>query len=390
MTKREFLKMAGLLGIGFPLQASLVSCEDTSMPNPIDSNSDTVLIIGAGAAGLTAGYLLSQQGISYQILEASSTYGGRMKKTDTFADFPIPLGAEWLHVVPSVFSEIVNDDSIQVNQEMIPYSTQDTYGKWEDNELTIDTLGEYEDLKFKNSSWFDFFDEYIVPTVLPNIRFNTIVSTINYEGDEVIAGTTGGQNFTANRVIITIPVKQLQNSAVAFTPPLPSSQQKAIEKINVWDGIKVFIEFTEQFYPTFLGFGGGTTNGQLEYYDAAYGQDSGRHILGLFAVGESAAPYISRSGEELKSYILDELGEIFNIDVAAYYVNMIEQNWTNEAFIGGAYVADNASWIRVSKLGAPIDDKVYFAGEAFTNGEDWGGVHDAARSAITAIEAITG
>ena len=57
----------------------------------------SVLIIGAGVAGLTAGHILEQHGISLEILEASETFGGRLKKTDDFADFPIDLGAEWIH-----------------------------------------------------------------------------------------------------------------------------------------------------------------------------------------------------------------------------------------------------------------------------------------------------
>ena len=53
--------------------------------------------MGAGAAGITAGHALSEKGIDFEILEASSVHGGRVKKTAGFADFPIDLGAEWVH-----------------------------------------------------------------------------------------------------------------------------------------------------------------------------------------------------------------------------------------------------------------------------------------------------
>ena len=39
-----------------------------------------VLIIGAGAAGITAGHLLAERGVDFEILEASSTHGGRVRK----------------------------------------------------------------------------------------------------------------------------------------------------------------------------------------------------------------------------------------------------------------------------------------------------------------------
>jgi protoporphyrinogen oxidase len=52
-----------------------------------------ILIVGAGAAGITAGHALSEKGIDFEILEASSVHGGRVKKDADFADFPIDLGA---------------------------------------------------------------------------------------------------------------------------------------------------------------------------------------------------------------------------------------------------------------------------------------------------------
>ena len=56
-----------------------------------------IIVIGAGAAGLTAGHLLEQRGIEFEILEAAPIYGGRVRKLEGFADFPIDLGAEWIH-----------------------------------------------------------------------------------------------------------------------------------------------------------------------------------------------------------------------------------------------------------------------------------------------------
>jgi heterodisulfide reductase subunit A-like polyferredoxin len=99
MTRKEFMKISGLLGISIPLPSMLASCDKENIePNDF---SGSVLIIGAGAAGMASGYLLEQKGIDFQILEASNTYGGRMKRATSFVDFPIPLGAEWLHVEES-------------------------------------------------------------------------------------------------------------------------------------------------------------------------------------------------------------------------------------------------------------------------------------------------
>ena len=102
MSRKEFMKICGILGMSLPFQTTLSSCSK----NDADF-SGKVIIIGAGAGGLSAGYLLKQRGIEFEILEATSVYGGRIKVNTDFADFPIPLGAEWLHSNTSVFKEIV-------------------------------------------------------------------------------------------------------------------------------------------------------------------------------------------------------------------------------------------------------------------------------------------
>ena len=110
MTRKEFLKICGLLGIIAPFNAS---CITRSLLNNISNKFEgKVIIIGAGAGGLSAGYLLEQLGIDFEILEASSNFGGRMKINTYFADLPIPLGAEWIETNCEIFSEILNDDSV--------------------------------------------------------------------------------------------------------------------------------------------------------------------------------------------------------------------------------------------------------------------------------------
>ena len=80
--------MCSLLGLSLPYQSILASCTSDKTVSSTDCQG-TVLIIGAGAAGMTAGYLLNQQGVDFQILEASTVLGGRMKTTTDFVDFPI-------------------------------------------------------------------------------------------------------------------------------------------------------------------------------------------------------------------------------------------------------------------------------------------------------------
>ncbi|MGH1364200.1 MAG: flavin monoamine oxidase family protein [Calditrichia bacterium] len=386
MNRREFLKLSSILGLSAPFYSLLSSCNKNTLG--VGNFSGSVTIIGAGAAGMAAGYLLAQQGIDYQILEASSTHGGRMKRTTNFADFPVPLGAEWLHVETGIFKEIVNKNSTPINVDTTPYDRETEYGLYEGQRVSIEEMGFKKERKFINSTWFDFFDQYIFPSVREKIIYNTVVESIDYSANKV-AIQTANKDFSADKVIVTIPLKILQSGSITFSPELPQKKQSAINEATVWDGCKAFIEFSEKFYPAFVGFEIQPEKaGQKLYYDASYGQNSSKHILGLFAVGSGTIPYVQLTDAALIDYILNELDVIFNNQATANYVKHIFQNWNEEPHINGAYLYDHESWSRVRKLGDSVSGKLFFAGEAYTDGGDWASVHAAARSARRAVSKI--
>ncbi|MFK7905487.1 MAG: flavin monoamine oxidase family protein [Chitinophagales bacterium] len=386
MTRNRFIKICGILGVSIPFQASLSSCEKEEV-NPSDF-SGKVLIIGAGAGGLSSGYLLQQQGIEFEILEASSNYGGRMKINTDFADFPIPLGAEWLHSDTNTFQKLVNDSAIEVNVDTVNYDSEiDTNGLWEEGELTVSALDD-SDIKFINSSWFNFYEEYIIPSITDHISYNTIVQSIDYSGDQVVVNTQNGQH-TADKVIISVPLKILQEGDISFEPTLPQDKVDAIEEALVWDGFKAFIEFSEKFYDTQIDIEiNPVSDGAKLYYDAAYGQNTSKHILGLFAVGKPAMDYLALSEDELRDLILSELDEMYPNQATPNYIKHISQNWNKEPFIKGGYMSSHADWRTVRELGKSVADKIYFAGGAYTDGEDWVAVHTIAQSAKDVVEEI--
>ena len=54
--------------------------------------SESVIVVGAGIAGLTAAYQLSKFGVDVRVLEAAQQIGGRMV-TDTINGYVIDSGA---------------------------------------------------------------------------------------------------------------------------------------------------------------------------------------------------------------------------------------------------------------------------------------------------------
>ncbi|TYA70001.1 flavin monoamine oxidase family protein [Seonamhaeicola marinus] len=388
MTRKEFVKICGILGIGLPLQSTFAACSETSDSSEA-SNINKVIIVGAGPAGLTSAYLLNQQGIEVQVLEANSYYGGRTKRNTNFANFPIPLGAEWLHVERGVFDEIVNDANIQVETKTTPYNQSTDFGLFEGMQIRPQDIGFTIDQKFISSSWLDFFEEYIVPSIESKIAYNKVVQSVNYSANQVEVKTVT-EIYTADKVIVTVPVKMLQNGAITFTPELPNDKVNAINNVTVWDGCKAFIEFKEKFYPTFIGYDiMPESAGQKLYYDASYGQNTTQHILGLFAVGTGTLPYVNLLDTDLIDFILNELDAIFNGKASANYVKHTFQNWNKEPYANGAYINDEENWKLIRTLGTSVNGKLFFAGDAYTNGEDWSSVHAAARSAKRAVREMT-
>ncbi|MGB0846384.1 MAG: flavin monoamine oxidase family protein [Thiolinea sp.] len=393
LTKRQFLKMCAALGIMLPLSPTLSSSDNTKKYAPKDKSNNTpsVIIIGAGAAGLTTGYQLMQAGISCQILEAAPAFGGRMKQTTTFTDFPIPLGAEWLHTAKTELSHIINDPAIELTTQTRRYNQQDSYGYFEDGELTTAHLGDFNDLKFINSTWFSFFEQFIVPPLRPVMRFNTQIVNIDHQGNNIVVSDHKGNHYQADKVVITVPLKILQQGDIQFIPALPASKIQAIQDAEVWGGIKVFLEFSEKFYPTFLETPDSeTSRGQHAWYDAAYGQNTTTNILGLFAVGEQAKLYQALSGDALRDSVLAELDEVFEGIPSQAYIKHIVQNWDEEPFIHSAYLSDVSASHIPNTLYEPVGRRLFFAGDAYTPGDDWGAVHNATRAARAVVQEIIG
>lgn len=379
------------LGLAVPLGTTFGCGAQPASAEGGEPETGSVLIIGAGAAGLAAGYLLAQRGVPFQILEASPRWGGRMKRTADFADFPIPLGAEWLHAAEAELTAIINDPARPVPVETVGYAPEEPAGWFEDGELSFEPTGATPDRKFVGSTWYDFFAQAIVPYVQDRIVLETPVAEVQHGPDGVRLLDRDGGEWTADAVIVTVPLPVLKRGDLRFSPPLPAERQAVIAQAPVWGGIKVFMEFTEQFYPAVLAFpDSNTATGQRLYYDAAFGQDSQTHVMGLFAVGAQAQPYQALAGDALRDHVLAELDEVFAGRATPAYVKHIAQDWSAEPFIHGAYLADNAPDEVAEALAEPVGDTLYFAGEAYADSEDWGGVHNATQAARRAVAALLG
>ena len=140
--------------------------------------------------------------------------------------------------------------------------------------------------KFKSTTWYDFLYENFAQGVEDRVALNARVAAIDYSGEQVKLTTDEGVEYFADKVISTVSVGVLRSNGIVFEPPMPEEKWGAIQDVEFLPGFKLFLKFSEQFYPDVISVE--TPSGEKTFYDVAYGKESENHILGLLSTGSSA------------------------------------------------------------------------------------------------------
>jgi lysine-specific histone demethylase 1B len=416
MDRRHFIKQSTLLSIGGFLIPStlLAACRKKTLFEDINYDGK-VLIIGAGAAGLYAGYILKSKGINFQILEASSNHGGRLGKLTGFANFPIDLGAQWLHGRNSILGDLISTSNTKItlddsdtkywfNNQLVNSLPQDTdifegdnlpdisykdyalqKGLGNEYKYIVENIagdqgaaasrlsvfgnnldeenwsaGDY-DYKFQET-FYDFIDKQIANQVKDKILLNTVVSKIDYSQAEIIVTDSNNNIYKANKAIVTVPIPVLKSGDIQFMPALPSKKTTAFSKIGMGAGMKVFLKFSNKFFNQNI-IGGSIC---AAYADDSIGKLQHDSVLLAFIMGEQAE-YLTTLGsdEAITNALLQELDLMYNGQATASFIASHVQNWTTNPFIKGAYSYSTIGMGDARKIATqPINKKLYFAGEA--------------------------
>jgi monoamine oxidase len=416
MDRRQFFKQTSIISIGGLLVPTmlLTACRKEVLLEDINYDGK-ILIIGAGAAGLYAGYILKSKGIDFQILEAAPDYGGRLGKLTGFANFPIDLGAQWLHGRNSILGDLIAKSKTEVsldnsdakywfNDELIaelPASIDIFEGddladiSFQDFALQNGLGNEYkyivenlagdqgaaasrlsvlynnleeenwnagnDDYKFKET-FFDLLDAQIASQVKDQILLNTIVAAIDYSQSTINVTDTNGNIFTADRVIITVPITVLKSGDIQFIPALLTEKTDAFSKIGMDAGMKVFLKFSNTFYDENI-IGGPIC---AAYADDSVGKSQSDHVLLAFVMGEQAEYLTSLGSDEaITASLLQELDTMYDGQATTSFIASHVQNWTTNPFIRGAYSYSTVGIGDARSIAAePVAEKIYFAGEA--------------------------
>ena len=343
--------------------------EETALSKSYDY-SGTVIVVGAGSAGLAAARVLEENNIQYTVLEATENHGGRLQEHVDFADFPIDLGAEWIHNNPEILDILSGIDGLSSDMDLIPYHLESAFS-WDGetyegiNQSEQDDFFEFfPEYKFKSTTWYSFVNEHYGKMVSDKIQFNTVVSEIDYSGDDVLVTTTNGDIFQADKVLVTVSIGVLKSGDITFIPTLNAQKIEAFESVEFLQGMKVVMKFSEKFYPDAIDIE--VDSGERGYYDMAFKKDTNDHILGFLTTGPSEPYSTLTRDEDILDTALKELDTIFDGKATDTFTGDYQvENWGARPYTRGTWVHGfqiKKSTLKV--LNQPLEHKVYFAGEA--------------------------
>lgn len=329
-----------------------------------------VIIVGAGASDLAAAKVLEQNNIDYLILEATDRYGGRLKKDTTLADFPIDIGAEWIHSNPRVLNVIKGKMGDQIDEDFVPYKLESA-AIWNGKKLkpVSKALRNFlynfmPESKFKSSTWYDFVNENIAKDVTHNIVYNSAVKSIDYSSKKVVVKTSNGKTYEADKVLVTVSIGVLKSNDINFIPELSPDKRKAIQSITFEPGFKAALKFSEKFYPDAINCK--VKNGEKVFYDIAFKKDAKTNILGFLCKGDETEKYYAlKSEQEIINQLLKELDDMYDGKASQTYMNeYLLENWGQYQFTQGTWTqAFQEKGSNLKVLNTPLSKMVYFAGE---------------------------
>lgn len=254
------------------------------------------------------------------------------------------------------------------------YYTRRMWGNAEGDDISrvsaIVALGEMFDTTAGNRKDFRVMDGYArVPEALAegiDVRLNTVVESIQWgqEQSPVVVTTRAGETFSAERVLITIPLGVLQKRSIRFTPDLPAEKIDAIDSLIMGPALKLIYRFAEPVLPEGIGALYSAINPPM-WWSPSYGHDeTDVTVMTAFITGDWARQLHAEGAEAALEHgfqtLQHELGRTLPYPQAAMMVN-----WIDDPFAFGGYsVAPPGASTARETLAQPIANRLYWAGEA--------------------------
>jgi monoamine oxidase len=213
-------------------------------------------------------------------------------------------------------------------------------------------------------------------------ELGTVVQTVRHDGATLRIDTSRG-TIEAQKLIVTVPASVLAAGALRFTPELPD-KIGAAANLPLGHVTKLFLRMPDTAC--------GLLPPETHVLGRADTSRTGSYLLRPYAtpIAECFFPSdlaldIERMGMDAATdFVTGELGAIFGTRLTTGFEPIAMHGWNGDPFSRGGY-----SYARPGHaddraiLAAPVDDRIFFAGEA-TSREAFSTAHGAYASGIIA------
>jgi predicted NAD/FAD-dependent oxidoreductase len=216
-----------------------------------------------------------------------------------------------------------------------------------------------------------------------DIRMQHVVRRVEY-GPSRVCVTTSEGSFEADAAIITLPLGVLKAGSVEFSPRLPVSKEHAIARLGMGHLAKVVLRYDRPFWHRDQYLYGYLCRPVKDWPTMVISLTKTHDIAALvMQVGGSLARRIEEmTTAECQSWALNVVRDVFG-DATPAPRSVDRTQWSHDPLSRGSYtyVAVGSTPDDIATLAEPVDDKLYFAGEA-TYRYHWAGAHGALASGI--------
>jgi monoamine oxidase len=231
-----------------------------------------------------------------------------------------------------------------------------------------------------------------------DLRLRTAVERIGWEPGKVSiearSERAGALTLRARCAVVTVPVGVLRQrndaARLSFAPALPAEKQAALRSLEMGHVVRVTLAFRTPFWEDIAGG---------RYRDAAFFRcEEGpfnafwtqmpvrsRTVVAWAGGPRAAAAMDGASAQDRIERARDAFGAIFgecNLACREFEAG-VTHDWSADPFAGGAYsyVVTGGGQARAA-LGTPVDDTLFFAGEATSTDGQGGTVSGAFESGM--------
>lgn len=229
------------------------------------------------------------------------------------------------------------------------------------------------------------------------IELNANVQEINW-GKGKVTVQTGTRTYSAKRALITLPLGVLQANKIRFEPELPPAKQHALHGLVMGKIVRVTLSFRERFWESIR-----VQSKTLNHMSFLFSDDpwfptwwtqmpAKVPIITAWAPADRAERISSEGPEFAAHQSLESLGSLLHVstrDLESLLQVAYVHDWQNDPFSVGAYSYGRVGGDGAQEaLGRPVDDTLFFAGEATDVTGYNGTVHGAIASAHRAVHQL--